>query len=94
MAANVDVVIIGAGAAGVTAARRLAASHLAAIVLEATARVGASLDLRCRGLPLGRKEKIFIEIMGESSFTPETRVTGKLAIAAPVSIKSVHSVGK
>ena len=40
MAADVDVVIIGAGAAGIAAARRLAASHLSAIVLEATARVG------------------------------------------------------
>jgi monoamine oxidase len=40
MAADVDVVIIGAGAAGIAAARRLAASHLSSIVLEATARVG------------------------------------------------------
>jgi monoamine oxidase len=40
MAADVDVVIIGAGAAGIAAARRLAATHLLAIVLEATARVG------------------------------------------------------
>jgi len=40
MAADVDVVIIGAGAAGIAAARRLAASHLSAIVLEATGRVG------------------------------------------------------
>ena len=40
MAADVDVVIIGAGAAGIAAARRLAASHLSTIVLEATARVG------------------------------------------------------
>ena len=35
MAADVDVVIIGAGAAGIAAARRLAASHLSATVLEA-----------------------------------------------------------
>ena len=40
MVADVDVVIIGAGAAGIAAARQLAASHLSAIVLEATARVG------------------------------------------------------
>ena len=40
MAADVDVVIVGAGAAGIAAARRLAASHLSSIVLEATARVG------------------------------------------------------
>jgi cation diffusion facilitator CzcD-associated flavoprotein CzcO len=42
MSADVDVVIIGAGAAGIAAARRLAASHLSAIVLEATARVYGS----------------------------------------------------
>src|ERR1700733_1189957 len=40
MAANVGVEIIGAGGAVCAAARRLAASHLSAIVLEATARVG------------------------------------------------------
>jgi monoamine oxidase len=40
MAADVDVVIIGAGAAGIAAARRLAASHLSTIMLEATAEVG------------------------------------------------------
>jgi monoamine oxidase len=57
MAADVDVVIIGAGAAGIAAARRLAGSHLSATVLEATARVGGrawtcdvagmQLDLGC-----------------------------------------------
>ena len=40
MNANTDVVIVGAGAAGVAAARRLATSGLSAMVLEATARVG------------------------------------------------------
>jgi monoamine oxidase len=57
MTADVDVVIIGAGAAGIVAARRLAASPLSAMVLEATARVGGrawtcdfagmQLDLGC-----------------------------------------------
>jgi monoamine oxidase len=57
MVADVDVVIIGASAAGIAAARRLVASHLSAIVVEATARVGGRawtcevagmrLDLRC-----------------------------------------------
>jgi monoamine oxidase len=57
MSADVDVVIIGAGAAGIAAARQLAASHLSATVLEATARVGGrawtcevagvQLDLGC-----------------------------------------------
>ena len=40
MNANTDVVIVGAGAAGVAAARHLATSGLSAMVLEATARVG------------------------------------------------------
>ena len=35
-----DVVIVGAGAAGIAAARRLAMTGLSAMVLEATARVG------------------------------------------------------
>ena len=40
MSVNADVVIVGAGAAGIAAARRLAMSGLSAMVLEATARVG------------------------------------------------------
>jgi monoamine oxidase len=37
---DADVVVVGAGAAGIAAARRLATSGLSTIVLEATARVG------------------------------------------------------
>jgi choline dehydrogenase-like flavoprotein len=40
MSTNANVVIVGAGAAGVAAARRLAQSGLPAMVLEATARIG------------------------------------------------------
>src|SRR5271167_204744 len=40
MSAEPDVVVVGAGAAGIAAMRRLAASGLSSIVLEATARVG------------------------------------------------------
>ena len=40
MTVNPDVVIVGAGAAGIAATRQLAASALSTIVLEATARVG------------------------------------------------------
>jgi monoamine oxidase len=40
MSAEGDVVIVGTGAAGIAAMRRLAASSLSSIVLEATARVG------------------------------------------------------
>jgi len=54
--AGVDVVIVGAGAAGVAAARRLAASPLSTIVLEASARVGGrawTCDLARMALDLG-----------------------------------------
>ena len=37
---DTDIVIVGAGAAGVAAARRLAGAGLAAVVIEATSRVG------------------------------------------------------
>ena len=68
MRADVDVVIIGAGAAGVAAARRIAASHLSATVLEATARVGGrawtcevagvQLDLGLRMAPFRRPQPL------------------------------------
>ena len=38
MSADADIVIVGAGAAGISAARRLAVSGLSSIVLEATAQ--------------------------------------------------------
>jgi monoamine oxidase len=40
MSAEADVVVVGAGASGIAAMRRLAASGLSSILLEATARVG------------------------------------------------------
>jgi monoamine oxidase len=40
MSAEADVVVVGAGAAGVAAMRRLAGSGLSSLLLEATARVG------------------------------------------------------
>jgi len=54
--ADVDVVIVGAGAAGVGAARRLAASPLSAVVVEASARVGGrafTCDIAGMALDLG-----------------------------------------
>jgi len=48
-----DVVVIGAGAAGVAAARRLAAAQVPTVVLEARSRVGGrAWTLRGAGLPL------------------------------------------
>ena len=40
MSTNADVVIVGTGAAGIAAARRLSTSGLSTILLEATARIG------------------------------------------------------
>ena len=48
-----DVVVIGAGAAGVAAARRLAAAQVPAVLLEARSRVGGrAWTMRGAGLPL------------------------------------------
>jgi len=54
---DVDVVVIGAGAAGIAAARRIAAAKLSVVILEARARIGGrawtyrhnglALDLGC-----------------------------------------------
>src|SRR5215472_14375297 len=53
MSADVDVVIVGAGAAGIAAARRLTTSGLSAMMLEATARVGGrAWTCNVAGLPL------------------------------------------
>jgi monoamine oxidase len=51
---EIDVVVIGAGAAGVAAARRLAAAQIPALVLEARARIGGrAWTMRApSGLPL------------------------------------------
>lgn len=48
-----DVVVIGAGAAGIAAARRLAAADIRVVVLEARSRVGGrAWTMRGAGLPL------------------------------------------
>ena len=53
MRRDFDVAIVGAGAAGVGAARRLAGGGLSAIVIEASARVGGrAWTLEAAGLPL------------------------------------------
>jgi monoamine oxidase len=53
MSTDFDVVIVGGGAAGIGAARRLAASGLSALVLEATARIGGrAWTYEISGLPL------------------------------------------
>jgi monoamine oxidase len=53
MSADIDVVIVGGGAAGIGAARRLAASGRSALLLEATARLGGrAWTHHVHGLPL------------------------------------------
>jgi monoamine oxidase len=53
MSTDVDVVIVGGGAAGIGAARRLAASGRSALLLEATARLGGrAWTYEVAGLPL------------------------------------------
>jgi monoamine oxidase len=50
---DIDVVVIGAGAAGVAAARRLAAGRVPVLVLEARTRVGGrAWTMRGAGMPL------------------------------------------
>lgn len=50
---EVDAVVIGAGAAGVAAARKLAASRLSVLVLEARARAGGrAFTQQVEGMPL------------------------------------------
>ncbi len=53
---NADVIVIGAGAAGIAAARRLAAANVKVAVLEATDRVGGrcQTDLTTFGIPFDR----------------------------------------
>jgi monoamine oxidase len=60
MGADFDVVIVGAGAAGIAAARRLAAAQLSVLLIEASSRIGGRawscetaglrLDLGCEWL--------------------------------------------
>lgn len=53
MSADLDVVIVGAGAAGVAAARRLGLSRLSVLLLEATARIGGrAWTCEIAGLPI------------------------------------------
>lgn len=53
MGADIDVVIVGGGAAGIGAARRLAASGLSALLIEATSRLGGrAWTHEVSGLPL------------------------------------------
>jgi phytoene dehydrogenase-like protein len=53
---QVDIAVVGAGAAGIAAARRIAAAHRRVVLLEASDRVGGrcSTDARRFGVPYDR----------------------------------------
>ena len=72
---GVDVVIIGAGAAGIAAARRIMAAGRKCVVLEASGAVGGRCltDTALFGVPYDRGARAF--------HTPETNPVARLAIA-------------
>jgi monoamine oxidase len=75
-----DVVIIGAGAAGIAAARRIVAAGRKCIVLEAAAEVGGrcTTDTGIFGVPYDRGARLI--------HTPESNPVAKLAAGAGVDI--------
>lgn len=82
MTAEPDIVIVGAGAAGIGAARRLAGSGLAVQVIEALPRTGGRawtrqaagvpLDIGCEWLHSGDRNP-WTRIAGETGFTVDRR---------------------
>jgi monoamine oxidase len=64
---------------GAVCARAAILTVSTAVLAGSTIRLPPGLDAwrhAAACLPLGRDEKLFMEIVGESSFTPETRVIG------------------
>jgi monoamine oxidase len=94
MGADVDVAIVGAGAAGTAAARRLAADRLSSMALEATARAGGrawtcdmaglALDLGCGWLHSADRNP-WTHIAEAAGFTVDRR--------APAWGKQYHDLG-
>jgi monoamine oxidase len=80
MSADIDVVIVGAGAAGIAAARRLAPTPLSVLLVEASARIGGRawtcdiaglpLDLGCEWLHSADRNP-WTQIAEQSSFALE-----------------------
>jgi monoamine oxidase len=78
MSTNADVIIVGAGAAGIAAARRLATSGFTAMMLEATARVGGrAWTCNVAGLPLD----LGCEWLHSADRTPWTRLAEAAGLA-------------
>jgi monoamine oxidase len=94
MSADADVVIIGAGAAGIAAARRLATSRFSSMVLEATGRVGGrawTCDIADMRLDLG------CGWLHSADRNPSTRIAEAVGFAvdrhAPVWGRQYHGIG-
>src|SRR3981081_713780 len=77
-----DILIIGAGAAGIAAARRVAAAGLKHLVLEARDRLGGRCftDTQTFGVPYERGARWI--------YTPELNPLVKLAVKSGVNVES------
>ena len=66
---DADIVVIGAGAAGIAAARRIMAANRKVIVLEAASQVGGRCltDAATLGVPFDRGHPAIVEFSKESS---------------------------
>jgi monoamine oxidase len=86
--ANADVVVIGAGAAGVAAARRLATANVRVAVLEATDRVGGrcQTDNTAFGIPFDRGAR-WLYSQDSNPVAKLARSVGMEIYAAPQSQK-------
>jgi monoamine oxidase len=73
--ANVDVVVVGAGVAGLTAARQLVAAGAEVVVLEARQRVGG----RTEHGPVPGYDDVVVELGGQWVGPFQTRITGLVA---------------
>lgn len=85
---DADIVVIGAGAAGIAAARRLAAANLRVVVLEASDRVGGrcQTDLATFGIPFDRGAR-WLYGLDSNPVAKLARSVGMEIYAAPQSQK-------
>lgn len=84
MASDVDVVIIGAGAAGLSAARRCQAAGVSFVVLEASGRIGGRVvtDLTTFGVPYDRGAH-WLHSATDLPFFEEARASGLKVTRSP-----------
>jgi monoamine oxidase len=84
MASDVDVVIVGAGAAGLAAARRCRAAGVSFLVLEASGRIGGRVvtDLTTFGVPYDRGAH-WLHSAKDLPFFEEARASGLKVARAP-----------